>query len=58
MAEENEALTPDEIITVLGITMTVSAGKNFMHFMRSLNFGQDETGVEDEHQECSPGCCD
>ncbi|MDH3330072.1 MAG: hypothetical protein OEM01_12635 [Desulfobulbaceae bacterium] len=36
VAEENEVLTKDEILTVLGIAMTVSAGKNLMHFMQSL----------------------
>ena len=58
VAEENEVLTKDEILTVLGITMTVGAGKNLMHFMQSLQTKQDEEQQDKNAEDCSPGCCD
>lgn len=58
VAEENEVLNEEEILTAVGITTTVSAGRTYIHFMKSLEPTQDNSQQKENEDECSPGCCD
>jgi hypothetical protein len=58
VAEENEVLKEEEILTAVGITMTVSAGRTFIHFMKSLEREQVNSQQQENEDECYPGCCD
>ena len=58
VAEENEVLNEDEILTAVGITTTVSAGRTYIHFMKSLEREQNNSQQQENEDECYPGCCD
>ena len=58
VAEENEVLNEEEILTAVGITTTVSAGRTYIHFMKSLEIGQNDSQQKENEGECHPGCCD
>ena len=58
VAEENDVLNEEEILTAVGITTTVSAGRTYIHFMKSLEFGQNDSQQKENEDECHPGCCD
>lgn len=58
VADENEVLSEEEILTAIGITTTVSAGRTYIHFMKSLELMQDVSQQQENEDGCSPGCCD
>lgn len=38
--------------------MTVSEGRIYIHFMKSLELEQDDSQPQGNEEECYPGCCD